>query len=92
MPARQVHVSNRTHWPGNRGAAVRPAARFSVREDQFPITIQGPNESRPRSLASASALAPLPIFSAQAWWHGAFVAGNAAGYKVGDRQDEVRTR
>jgi hypothetical protein len=34
--------------------------RLCVREDQFPIPIQGPNESRPRWLASASA-PDLPI-------------------------------
>jgi hypothetical protein len=37
-----------------------PAAGFCVREDQFPIIIQGPNGSRPRWLASASA-PDLPV-------------------------------
>ena len=47
--------------PTSEGAAgPPPCCRFCVREDQFPIPIQGPNDSRPRWPASASA-PDLPV-------------------------------
>jgi hypothetical protein len=45
---------------GSGPAAAVPRLGFCDREDQFPITIQGRNDSRPRWLASASTPA-LPV-------------------------------